>query len=178
MGLRCLLCYSQLAFSVENRSIVWQIDVIYYFFLIWKTQLFSLDSFSELCCYLERKMSHSSATVWKCCGHHWQSTLSRNTMWFQAYFLLWNKQETPLWNRQPFWFFSSRTYWYSSNQNPNRWKKLFSIALGSHYLKRLQDGVGEGFGLCGIKAHSPCSGHGACTVVKAETTAETIEWFW
>lgn len=29
---------------------------------MWKTQLFSLDSVSKLCCYLERKMSHSSAT--------------------------------------------------------------------------------------------------------------------
>lgn len=99
-------------------------------------------------------MSHSSATVWKCCGHHWQSTLSRNTTWFQAYFLLWNKQETPLWNRQPFWFSSIRTYWSSSNQNPNRWKKVFSIALWSHCLNRLQDGIGESFGLCGIKACS------------------------
>lgn len=81
--------------------------------LMWKTQLFSLDSDRELCCYLERKMSHSSATVWKQLENHWQSTLSRNTTWFQAYFLLWNKQGTPLWNRQPFWFFSIRTYWSS-----------------------------------------------------------------
>lgn len=84
-----------------------------FFFLTWKTQLFSLDSVRELCCYLERKTSHSNATVWKPCGHHWQRTLSRNTRWFQAYFLLWHKQETPLWNRQPFWFFSIRTYWSS-----------------------------------------------------------------
>lgn len=136
-----------------------------FFILMWKTQLFFLDSDRELCCYLERRMSHSRAAVWKCCGHPWQSIcqeMLRPSGLFPAL-----KQTGNSLVKQ-----GHQNILILLKSEPKQvGKKCFPISLWIHWLNRLQ----HGFVMHGIKVCNPGSG---CGAVKAETTAAIIKCPW
>lgn len=160
MGLGSLLYYWQLGFAVENRPIIWQTDVIYFFLSVENTVIF----FGQCCQTLLLPWEKDEPL--QC--NRFENVVTVSKPLCQEIlrgFRLTSYSET---NRKlscetgsPFDSSQSEHTDPLKIRPQTGGKNCSPIALGGHGLNVFQRGIGEGFWTCSIKACSLCSGHGA-----------------
>lgn len=171
VGLGSLQCYQQLAFSVENRTIIWQSDVIIIIFFLsventfiffgrcCQTLLLPSEKDEPLQC-LKTLPPLANHFAKKCYDVSGLFPVLKQTGNFlvkhAAHLILLHENILILLKSEP-------------KQVEN------NVALRSHGLQGLHCGLGGSFWTGDIKACSLWSGHGVCAFVKTQTAVAITE---